>query len=85
MRARPLYPTTRLILMALSDGPKSGAELAEVLDDITPCVARTMANLRHRSGFVQNRYAGTGRKALYELSDAGRAALTAGGQTGGAK
>lgn len=72
---RTLYPTTRLILTSLSDGPKSGAELAEVLDDITPCVARTMANLRIRSGFVRNRNAGHGGKALYELTDAGRAAL----------
>ena len=64
------------ILNALIEGPKSGRELAELLDEITARVARTMANLRTRSGFVRNLREGLGGPALYDITPAGRAAIS---------
>ncbi len=75
-KGRVMYPTTRLILRALAEGPKTGRELAEILDEITPYVARTMASLRHRSGFVVNLRRGN--RALYSITNAGRQALQEG-------
>lgn len=54
------------LLDALRDGPKTGAQLAEVIDDITPYVSRTMAKLRDR-GLAHNLRAGMGGRALYAL------------------
>ncbi len=77
-KAQRMYPTTRLILKALMGGPMTGRQIAEIIDDITPSVARTMANLRERSGYVRNTRAGLGGKALYEITDQGRQALAEG-------
>lgn len=57
---------TAMILSALRDGPKTGAVLAEVVDDITPYIARTMAKLRVK-GLVENLRPGR-RLALYALA-----------------
>ena len=65
-------------LTLLLDGPKTGAQIAEAIDEITPYVARMMARQRHL-GRVTNLRVGTN-KALYEITPSGRAALNQAGE-----
>lgn len=64
----------RRILLLLAESPKTAFEIAEAVDDITPCVARSMAAYRHE-GAVRNLNPGNGRVALYAITEAGRTAL----------
>ncbi len=64
---------TGALLSALASGPKTNAELVEVIDEIPQYVSRTMAKLRER-GLALNRNAGQ-KKALYEITPLGRALL----------
>lgn len=58
-------------LTALLDGPKTNAELQAVFDELPVEVSQYMAKLR-KAGLVENTAVGQP-KALYDLTDAGRA------------
>lgn len=65
------------ILQALAQRPLTNAELCELVDDISPYVARTMAALCTRGLVVNRAEPGRGHRAVYALAEAyqrGRAA-----------
>lgn len=63
------------LLDALSQGPKTNAELCDVINEIGVLLARTMAKLI-KDGLAVNRMRGRA-KALYAITPAGRAVLDA--------
>jgi predicted ArsR family transcriptional regulator len=61
-------------LAMLQRGPRTNFEIAEALVDHSGAVARDMCKLRD-AGLTVNTAPGKGRIAIYDLTEAGRAAI----------
>lgn len=57
--------TRRAILKALSDGPKTSGELADLFNSSWPTISRHLAVLKHSGLVVSER---SGQKIVYELN-----------------